>query len=165
MTTPDVRALLVLAASELNTSELRALAQQVSRGGPGWLIRQISNLREGQWYVEGRKSASTTRSGFDRERIEEHDSVIRKVETLLLKEAGMSKTSAIKQIISSIKSDASSANAHLPASTKIAFDVWLARLLDEVPPSLVLHHASKIRNAVVHGSMSRSSWPLSHTDD
>jgi len=163
--TSDVRALLIIAASELSSNEIRSLAQRISKEGPSWLTQRISLLREGEWTSGPIKSVSSSKSGYDQERMTEYQTIIKKVENLLIKEAGMSKTSAVTKLSSSIKSDLDEEEPYVPSGSKIAFDIWLARLFDAVPPSLVLHHASKIRNEIVHGSHSRSNWPLSQADD
>lgn len=165
MTSSDAKVLLVLAASNLSHAEIRQFARQVTREGPSWITEQISLLRDGQWQSSSNSFTKLPRSGFDQERLEEFRSTIDKVQELLIAQAAISKNEAVKLLTSLIIDDMPQSAHDIPSYSKIAFEIWLARLCDVVSPSVVLHHASRIRNMKIHRSGSRSSWPLSQSDD
>ena len=98
----------------------------------------------------------------DAARLRNFDEIIDKVETLLVGDAGLAKSMAGTLLYNELSRRGRFGD--LPIPTKIAFRLWLARLLDTVPQSEVLHAATKIRNGLVHGSETGSDWPLISKD-
>jgi len=151
------KVLLLLAASDLSATELRTFFKTIDRLGASRMLQKIDAIRN--LALSGELEAPSRLSGFDRERMSDFDLVISNVERGLLNEAGLSKAEATRLLWSELLGRGLD-GVNLPSPNKIAFRLWLARVLDVVPESLVTHLASKIRNEILHGHKSPSDWPL-----
>jgi len=153
----DAKAILMLAASDLNNSELKMFLREVERAGAAEALRRIEHLR--MIAADQEPQSFSYRESHTSARDAEHKNIVSKVESLLLGEAGLPKTRASHILHSEILSELGG-SYYLPSPNKVAFRLWLSRLLDQVPPSTVLHVASRLRNSIVHGDKSLSDWPL-----
>jgi hypothetical protein len=153
------KAFLVLAASELRDNDLKEFFHEVVRQGPSAMSNHIAKIRKAADYTPSDFDRPASRSGYDAERLEEYSDTISKVESLLVREAGLAKTQAAGLLFNELlKSGVEPVS--IPSPQKIAFNLWIARLCDSVPQSKVLHIASRLRNQLVHGKGGGSSWPL-----
>lgn len=155
---------MLIAASDLTDAEVRAFFVQAENMGVSDCARRIKQLRDGAEGYSDFVERATSRSSHDQDRLEEYKSTIEKVRGLLLDEAKLPKTRAARALYSDLL-ESGVPRVHLPNYKKIAFDLWIARLCEDVPPSHVLHVASKLRNDLVHGKRSPSNWPLSEPDE
>ena len=78
------------------------------------------------------------------------------IDRLLRKEAGLSATVAAEWLTIEIRKEMG--GILIPKIGKGAFISWVERISKKTPPSLLLHIATKIRNAYVHGK--DKDWPL-----
>lgn len=150
---------LELAASNKKLSEINDFLTSVEQDGAQHFVNLIDSLRTLSATdfrpIYGMKGPS----GRDAQRLSAHKATIDKIERLLIKEAGLPKTQAAQFLYHELS--ISRPEQSLPSPKKIAFRLWLSRLLDDAPQSEVMHVASKVRNKVVHGSRNVSDWPLS----
>lgn len=150
------KVVLMLAASDLHSAEIRLFLKAVERAGSANMLRLVEDLRE----LAGEDGSPERRQHTSRDpRLDEHGDLIRKLENLLLVEAQLPKVAASQILHVELVKEFGN-RYYIPAPNKIAFKLWLARLLDQVPASAALHAASKIRNNIVHGKKSPSDWPL-----
>ena len=153
----EARLILHLAASEFSSAEIRGALKSIERIGLSEVNRRIEQARGVALGIE--TTASLVRGVGHDDRFKEHATVISNIEQLLLEAAGMSKAEASKVLYSELVRELGR-EYYLPTPNKIAFRLWMARLLDQVPAGEVMHIASRIRNEVVHGRRSMSDWPL-----
>ncbi|RYG99730.1 MAG: hypothetical protein EON58_02850 [Alphaproteobacteria bacterium] len=155
------RVCLILAASDLSLSELRAFTKWLDEAGTAALGAAIEDIREAAdatrpqkagRYRAGRTQPSYAASG-------PADETIRKVENMLLNEARLGKVKAAAQLSDRLNEQYGDA-ANIPDYRKVAFATWLRRVLEEVPPSELLHVVIKLRNELVHGGKGTSDWAL-----
>ena len=151
----EAKIILMLAATDLTSSEIRLFLREVERNGISDIIKRIDNLRS----IAGETGSSPSRSSFHSARESEQRNILDQVENLLLREARLPKSRATHILYSELGKEFGE-EYYLPSPNKIAFRLWLSRLLDQVPPSTVLHVASRLRNSIVHGTKSLSDWPL-----
>jgi hypothetical protein len=152
------KAMLKVAASSFGLSELRTMLKFIHSNSPEELLRQIERLRGDAVIINPSSDAKLKRSQVDQDRLKEFSEVIRKIERLLVTDAGLSKSMATKVLYEELHQRFP--NKYLATPNKVAFDIWMARTLDDFPASEVLHIATKIRNSNVHGSATSSNWPL-----
>lgn len=160
----SARAFLLLAASGLHESDLRSFLLEVENDGARLAFGKISRIRDAAEEDTVSRSASAQRSSHDSQRLREYSNTIQKIIGLLIEQSGLSKTEAARELRSELMR-VGMAEVDIPAYRKVAFDLWLARLLDQLSESTVLHVASKVRNDLVHGGRTRSNWPLSEADN
>ena len=157
MSNVEAKVMLMLAASDLSISEIRLFFKAIDRDGALEMARRVDHLRGiASLRDTGGQSA---KDGADADRLREHESVISQIESLLLVGAALSKSQSSDLLYSEMIKEYGN-TYYIPSPNKIAFRLWIARLLDQVPPSKVMHVASKIRNELVHGRRSVSDWPL-----
>jgi hypothetical protein len=80
--------------------------------------------------------------------------LVSRVEKLML-ESGLSKVSTVKVTTDLLKQRGYPPRA-IPEANKIAFRVWIERLVRQIPPEDLLSVATAVRNHAVHGN----DWPL-----
>jgi hypothetical protein len=153
----DAKAVLLLAASDLNGSELKTFFKEVERAGSSEMVRRIDHVR--MMAADEVPQPFSYRESHVSARDAEHKNIVAKIENLLVYEANLPKTRASHILYSEIQEELGD-SYYLPSPNKVAFRLWLSRLLDQVPPSTVLHIASRLRNSIVHGDKSLSDWPL-----
>jgi hypothetical protein len=157
MTSDANRLTILLAASGLNDRTLRAGLKEFELEGIEPVIRRIQQLRRKQLettpplrYEE--ELSDTSESDQQREYL------ARQVTRLLQEEAHLNASDAAARLVESLASRYG--GSELPAfRPKEGLISWLKKLAKQVPPSELLHHATKIRSTIVHGSGS-TAWPL-----
>jgi hypothetical protein len=83
--------------------------------------------------------------------------------TNLLRETKLPSTIIADKLSSSISSDAALNTSELPPfRPREGLRSWISRLLQSIPPSQLLHHATKVRNDLIH--QNPSDWPLRTRD-
>jgi hypothetical protein len=148
------RVLALLAASGFSDSTIREGLMEFSLQGEEEVIRRIHGLRR-------RRMSTSLEIPFEEDKqnssaSERREHIIRQVVRLLQFEAHLSAPIAAKRLTESLSS---STNQKLPRlKDKEGLSSWLTRVVRELPPSVLLHHASMIRNAVVHSNP--PAWPL-----
>lgn len=152
------RICLFLASSDLRPSEIKSLGRWIERNGGESFAGLIEHLRR-EAEIDGlsvryssrvepvRRSANTSHSSDIAERIE----------TLLVNEAGLSKSVAA-EILREEAQRLVGSNVELPSSQKVAFSLWIERLASIIPESQLLHLAARIRNKLAHPY--KQDWPL-----
>lgn len=77
---------------------------------------------------------------------------------LLRDEAGLTVARAARELLDSLREENRIRPTDLKPPNRESFNRWLVKLLDRVGPSILLHHATRIRNRYVHHT--ESDWPL-----
>ena len=157
--------LLRLAAGSASAKELKQFFNWVQDAGPDHVMKTLVRLRDlsrdaQKELTQVQNPAVASKTSAEDARIAEHMPMIKSVERLLLQEAGLSKSTATRALISELR-NVPTEYGYLSSPAKVSFRSWLARIGEDVSDSRVLHVASRIRNEVVHGSKSVSDWPLS----
>src|SRR5687768_17109508 len=105
MADPESKVFLYLAASELREQDLRRFMRYVVQQGPKSVIDTITELRKGSWMETKASETSGPKRGFDQERLEEYGPTIKRVEGLLIQEAGLTKMDAARALLHSLQQD------------------------------------------------------------
>lgn len=161
MADPISRICLILAASDLSLSELKAFTKWLDEAGTGALSAAIEGIREAADATRPQK-ADRSRAGRTQPSYavsSPTDETIRKLENILLNEAGLGKVKAAEQLSDRLSEQYGDA-ANIPDYRKLAFATWLRRVLEQVAPSDILHVAIKLRNELAHGGKGTSDWAL-----
>lgn len=156
----------LLVASRLSDREILAALSALRRVKEPTLLRLIEALRTATAQalksddfattdVEGPIPSSSKMDYLS------PDVIVREVETVLCKEAGLTISQALKELKNQISMD-----RPLPIGlrrtpkqlTRAFFRHWLSGLVELLSPSVVLHYATSIRNRHVHSVP--SDWPL-----
>lgn len=157
MSGAEGKIVLLLAASDLTANEIRSFFKSLDRAGPSELVRRIEQMRSLATGEQVVRSEGKSNSGSSR--FQEYDTVLNTIENLLIGDAGLSKAQATNLLYSEVTRTHGN-DYYIPSPNKVAFKLWMVRLLDQIPPSDIMHIASKIRNDIVHGRKSASEWPL-----
>ena len=83
---------------------------------------------------------------------------VRRVEQLLREEAHLTVSLAVEKLLRSLRLEERADVSDLKPPNRESFRNWLLKVLKRVEPSVLLHHATKIRNRHVHGQ--DTDWPL-----
>lgn len=98
-------------------------------------------------------------SSKEGEFVSQHLQLNQDISRLLLQEAGLTTAEAGMRLYQSMRNGVGKRTSVPPFRAKQGFRAWLTQLLQSIPPSEVLHHATKVRNDVVHRG-AKSDWPL-----
>jgi hypothetical protein len=153
----------LLAASGLSERELQESLLWFGRN-PEQVIDAILLLRRRL----REDSQSLWASEYDRKMPFEGPSPVPKgfsaqVDRLLRREAGLRAETAARLLFEAIMTDADHPLTLAPFRAKKDFAEWVNSLANYVPASKVLHHATAIRNRMVHKGS--SDWPLRKRSD
>jgi len=157
----------LLAASDLTEKQLTALFSELRHTSPDVFLRLVRRLRKVNAAVlETELPLGIKRS--TRQVTHEKEPTAAQIERLLRVEAGMPIKEAVKLLQESLMRDWILPADALNVPTKLTseqFRRWLEKVLDYVPASAILHHATSLRNSRVH--VDAGDWPLREgpTDD
>jgi hypothetical protein len=158
MNTGAERLAFLLAASGLSERAIQDSLREVELLGADAVARRVRALRHAVTTRGSdlfRTESDTYEVGADRER----DEVAAKVSRLLISEAQLSSVEAADRLRKALITAPHLLPNEIPAfKPKQGFRSWIRRVAGAVPPSELLHHASKIRNSAVH--FKPSDWPL-----
>ena len=154
--------LLLLAGSGLSRKEISQIFGQLQYFPPGRLADAIQYLRHNALdpldevadsIFSGARQPHTPR-GLHRP----SSDVPMRVEFLLRNEAGLKVRQAALELLSSLKRERPSMAGTMKPPNKESFCKWLKKLLRQIEPSELLHHATLVRNRYVHDT--EQDWPL-----
>lgn len=165
----------VLALSGLSEKEILTALREVDRYGPKDIAKLAIHIRKtarsripdleyheqathiyGYPRTLGQSFANTKTPEEDRE-------IIVLIENLLRREAGLSAIAAATKLSKSLRLQDVAASKIPEFRTKDGFRFWLKRLSREIPPNILVHHATKVRNAMTHST--QGDWPLRKRDN
>lgn len=155
----SVRILLTLAASRFNENDLYAFFREVERRGAVRTTDLIVDLRAGRAF-DGDRSIRSKPSKLRPPKSTNRKKIAADVEAVLVDSAGLQKKDAIRILQAELERRYGE-NSEWPSTNKVAFDLWVSRLVDQISPSELMHIATQVRNDLVHGRRSISDWPLS----
>ena len=153
------RILLTLAASRFSEDDLYAFFKEIESRGAVRTIDLIVNLRENRAF-EGAHSFRSKASKIRPPKSTNRKKIAANVESILIDSAGLQKKDAIKILKAELERRYGE-TLDWPSTNKVAFDLWVSRLVDQISPSELMHIATQVRNDLVHGRKSMSDWPLS----
>lgn len=139
------RIAILLAASGFSTSDIREFVRGIREMPPEAFIEYIHEIK-------GMLSQSKL---YDSPRMyRDLSGVIRsssrdRVATLLFDEAGLTKSAAVDALTEAIH--AKYPQVLVPSESRKGFDAWIDKLEAQLPERTILHLATQIRNAFVHG--------------
>ena len=151
---------LLIAGSDLSRSEIRDFFNWIDSIGPqraSALVGQLRDLALGDDVLPSRAQVVRPRENAERPTSAGDREIVEKIEKLLLVEAGLTKTKAIELLARELDREVGSSTP-IPDAGRNSFRAWIDRLYREVPSSLLLHVATKIRNELAHAP--RTDWPL-----
>lgn len=159
-----------LALSGLSERELHKALLEIDITGPRFIVDMIIETRRaaklGLRDLHGFE-VSNTAHHYSRKRHRDLTSLekprndseaIFMVDDLLRGDAGLNAMDAAAMLSASLSREGIPASDFLPFRPKTGFRTWLAHLFTKFPPSILLHHATMIRNSAVH--MEQGDWPL-----
>lgn len=154
-----VSILMTIASSEVDVHSLSEFARWVHRIGPSELVKAVMHVRRVAKDVLRDSSQSSGRyvpRKHSERRVSPRgaSSAVRRTETLLQKELGLSVSAAASLLLPVLANTLGRLPENAAPKPKESFDRWLRRLTRDVSPSQLLHVASMIRNRTVH------DWPL-----
>lgn len=154
---------LLLASSDFSEKQLWDLLHWLRTERPQVLLEAVTYLRtlarrELGGFLRNRDSTFESSPA----RLTQEDFAL-KVERLLKLEARLSNRVAAEMLIDAIGPTKSRASRIRPPAQKESFRRWLEKLAHDVSPSELLHHATMIRNRVVHEP--GGDWPLRKRDE
>lgn len=154
--------LLLLAGSGLSRKEINQIVEELQNLPPDLLADSIQSLRHNapdilddvadSILVGEHRPYSAKRShrtGSD---------VPMRVECLLRDEAGLKVSQAAAELLRSLEQKRTNLAVAVKPPNKESFYNWLQKLLRQIEPSELLHHATLVRNRYVHNT--GQDWPL-----
>lgn len=168
---PVSKICLLIAASDEQTDGIEAFARWMDATGPQEFVNLITRLRRLVPVKAGISldDVEDRRQGRSSERVAYHssnrtssrsiDNLAAKLEQLLVFDAGLSKTESAKLLVAELIEERAIEGA-IPEYGKAGFNSWLKRLLDQVPESVMLHVATRLRNRITHSDRSLLDWSL-----
>lgn len=156
------RILLLLAGSGLSPKDIHQGLVELGHVSPGRVVESVQLLRRQALNHSDKARDSILRDtrqpqGLKGAQGPGHD-VATRVEYLLRAEAGLRVDHAALALLTSLARDRSDLAATVKPPNKESFSLWLRKLLRDVPPSVLLHHATLVRNRYVHRT--EQDWPL-----
>jgi len=147
------RLLLLLAASGLEEREIYDALRWVERDGVSRVMNRLMAFKR-----RLRMVGAEEQSGYIPSEERRQQRTADQVSQLLQVEAGLSSTRAVSLMLESL-SKSKIRTSELPRfRSKEGFRSWIQRVAVKVPTSELLHHATRVRNAIVHTS--GTDWPL-----
>jgi hypothetical protein len=149
------RILLALASADAGRSDLSEFLRWIELNGIDQAAEILRSLRmsANNIHRESGRGLSSDVSFESTHHISEKQLVVR-IEKLML-ESGLTKAATVKATTDLLK-ERGYPTKSLPDSNKIAFRMWVEKLLRQVPADELLNVASIVRNHSVHGI----DWPL-----
>jgi hypothetical protein len=149
------RILLALAGSNVARNELREFLTWVDANGIDSAVDIISSLKTAASNAEQElgRGLFADKSFETAQRLSEKQLVAR-IEKLML-ESGLTKA-AMTKITTELLKERGYSQKSIPDASKVAFRVWVERLLRQIPADEMLNIASIVRNHAAHGI----DWPL-----
>lgn len=148
MKSPFERLVLLLAASQIAEEEIFEALKTAERMGASRVTESVYSFRKELRAIGPRMLRGTE---YD----VPHLQIVEDVYRLLIIEAGIPATDAGQLLYSSVSKN----SKNIPQfRAKEGFRRWLTQIAKRLPPSELLHHATKIRNQSVHGAS--PDWPL-----
>lgn len=153
---------ILLAASGLSDRAIYESLREVESFGANAFVKRVQTARRSllgrshkDLFAEGAADELKAEAQFD----QLSNQIIRQLQI----EAQLTSTQVAERILSSLAEMKGELTVSgLPRlRKKEGLRTWLRRLTKYVPPSELLHHAAKIRNAVVHQPF---DWPLRDRD-
>lgn len=149
------RILLALASTDAGSNDLKDFLRWIDLNGVEQAAEAIHSLRTAATALHRESGRGLFRDvSFEAAHRISEKQLASRIEKLML-ESGLSKTATVKATTEALKDRGYSIKA-LPDSTKIAFRLWVEKLLRQFPAEELLKVASEIRNRSVHGI----DWPL-----
>ena len=150
------RLILLLAASGFNERTIKEGIEELALLGPNVVMKHVQRIRQNE-------AARSNELPFEETIDEEFEAdprityVANEITRLLQDEAHLSVSGAVQQLSKALRFGQVTLN--FPKfRPKEGLPAWLRRLAKTVPPSELLHHATKIRNDVMHAK--DVPWPL-----
>ncbi len=157
------RVLVLLAASGLPDKVIgEGITESALLGSEG-LMREIHAIRRAQLgaYRVSLSMEDEQTGLFQSDQMRERARVAREITRLLREEAKLSTLSAAEKLLNSL---ALAKGRHFAGPRpKEGLTSWIQRLLSQVPPSELLHHATKIRKSILRSE--EVAWPLKDKGD
>jgi hypothetical protein len=174
MKRPIPSLLLQLAGSDASIGEIRALAEWIRSEGPNALTSAVSRLRNTAQSLAQERNGESSDDAFVGARIDKRNVMLADLANIsaparqvveLLMETGLPMGKAASLLLSALLKHAGEQELRiteqqaksLPNPTR-DFGAWLTALGNIVPFSMILHHATRIRNEYVHKQ--EPIWPL-----
>ena len=155
------RLVLLLAAAGLSHRELRQLAAELQDLKPSDLADAVVSLRHDALnrvaFEESRITGKRTTPAL-RKRHRAGPAIDGRITLLLREEAGLTVKEAAEELLASLRRERPETFQAVKPPNKEGFHRWLARLLQKVEPSELLHHATLVRNKYVGDG--ETDWPL-----
>lgn len=156
------RLCLLLASSDFSESDLRQLLPSLRQVPPTELIAVVKRLRlvasRDAARLKARESLSDT--GVD-DLPSSVSGLASRVDRLLRGEARLSSSHAIMLLLDAMSKDIGTEKNIRPRARE-TLRQWVIRVSEFMPPSVILHYATALRNDIVHDT--RSDWPLRTRD-
>ncbi len=156
---------LVLANSELTKSQLREACAWIEKNGGKALERAVSRIRlaaENAVFVgEDPIPSSSGRHGQlveDSNKLDRVPDNAEQVANLLSHETGLTASKASDLLLCALAQNENMEVSSLPRLHKKSFQSWIRRISKNVPYSVLLHEATKIRNDII--KIPKHDWPL-----
>lgn len=166
MTNELRRFALLLAASDLTDKQVSAIIREIRLLSPLALTKFVRRLRMVHDAVLDVDETPRIRKSTEDVARVGNRAVAMKVQEMLRGEAGMTLSEVMATLGPSLAQEVGAPKETVATSQKVTtsqFHRWLDAILDEVPASIVLHHATAIRNRRVHTSS--TDWPLKEGPD
>jgi hypothetical protein len=152
------RLAILLAASGFSDQMLSEALRDLESLGPNNVLQRVRAIRRN--LSANALELLWEESAFSKPRVPtQWDDLVQQIVRLLQTEAHLPATEAAQRLRDSLRAEKDSASVDLPRfHAKEGLRRWLGRVALSVPPSELLHQATKIRNANVHESS--LDWPL-----
>lgn len=151
---------LLLAGSGLSHKEICDLVAEIQDLPPRQLADSVLHLRRSAPDPQ-EVSDSVLRGGRKHRLRGSHrpgSDVRRRVEFLLKEEAGLTVSRAASELLASLQRERRGVYDTVKPPNKESLYSWLHRVLPNIEPSELLHHATLVRNKYVHAT--DTDWPL-----
>lgn len=149
MKSPFERLILVLAASQIPEDDVFDALKALEKMGASQVTKLVYSYRREIQSV-GTHLLRGTEFGAP------YLQVVEDIYRLLISEANIPATDAGRLLYLSLSRNSKSIP---PFRAKEGFRRWLTQIAKKMPPSELLHHATKIRNQAVHNERA-TDWPL-----
>ena len=154
------KALLLLAGSGLSHKEICELVAEIQDLSPRQLADAVLHLRRNA--PDPLEVSDSVPGGGQKHRLtgshRPGSDVRRRVEFLLKEEAGLTVDRAASELLASLKRERRGVFDTVKPPNKESLYSWLHRVVPNIEPSELLHHATLVRNKYVHDT--DTDWPL-----
>ena len=150
--------LLLLAGSNLSHEEIYELLARMQSLPPVQLADAALRLRSCALDPGGASDSVLSDGRIRKEPDGGARDVLRRVEVLLRKEAGLTVSRAALELVDSLGKERPDVFERVKPPNREGLYSWLGKVLRHVGPSELLHHATRVRNKFVHDA--GGDWPL-----